>query len=76
MGGGRAQLPVVQVTAGGNALDAGGSESMYDDIEHFESSELLSDAHKAALRYADALIWSPARISGGGFRCAGGTLLA
>ncbi|WP_431236550.1 carboxymuconolactone decarboxylase family protein [Mycolicibacterium aichiense] len=45
------------------ALDAGGSESMYDDIEHFESSELLSDAHKAALRYADALIWSPARIS-------------
>jgi alkylhydroperoxidase family enzyme len=47
----------------GNALDAGGSESMYDDIEHFESSELLTDAHKAALRYADALIWSPARIS-------------
>ncbi|AKK28520.1 carboxymuconolactone decarboxylase family protein [Mycobacterium sp. EPa45] len=45
------------------ALDAGGSESMYDDIEHFESSELLSDAHKAALRYADALIWSPGRIS-------------
>ncbi|BBY60332.1 carboxymuconolactone decarboxylase family protein [Mycolicibacterium sarraceniae] len=47
----------------GNALDAGGSESMYDDIEHFESSELLTEAHKAALRYADALIWSPARIS-------------
>ncbi|EHB53761.1 hypothetical protein MycrhDRAFT_4224 [Mycolicibacterium rhodesiae JS60] len=47
----------------GTALDAGGSESMYGDIEHFESSELLSDAHKAALRYADALIWSPARIS-------------
>ena len=47
----------------GNALDAGGSESLYDDIEHYESSELLSEAHKAALRYADALIWSPARIS-------------
>ncbi len=47
----------------GNALDAGGSESLYDDIEHFESSELLSEAHKAALRYVDALIWSPARIS-------------
>jgi alkylhydroperoxidase family enzyme len=47
----------------GNALDAGGSESMYDDIEHYESSELLTEAHKAALRYADALIWSPARIS-------------
>ncbi|KAA0108099.1 carboxymuconolactone decarboxylase family protein [Mycolicibacterium sp. P1-5] len=47
----------------GNALDAGGSESMYDDIEHYESSELLTETHKAALRYADALIWSPARIS-------------
>ncbi|MFN8033126.1 MAG: carboxymuconolactone decarboxylase family protein [Mycobacterium sp.] len=46
----------------GNALDAGGSESLYDDIEHYESSELLSEAHKAALRYVDALIWSPARI--------------
>jgi alkylhydroperoxidase family enzyme len=45
------------------ALDAGGSESLYDDIEHYEASELLSEAHKAALRYADALIWSPARIS-------------
>ncbi len=47
----------------GNALDAGGSESLYEDIEHYESSELLTDAHKAALRYTDALIWSPARIS-------------
>lgn len=47
----------------GQALDAGGSESLYEDIEHYEASERLSDAHKAALRYADALIWSPARIS-------------
>jgi alkylhydroperoxidase family enzyme len=47
----------------GHALDAGGTESLYQDIEHYESSELLTDAHKAALRYADALIWSPARIS-------------
>jgi len=47
----------------GNALDAGGSESLYEDIEHYEASDLLSEAHKAALRYADALIWSPARIS-------------
>lgn len=47
----------------GNALDAGGSESLYQDIEHYEASEQLTDAHKAALRYADALIWSPARIS-------------
>lgn len=47
----------------GNALDAGGSESLYDDIEHYESSELLTEAQKAALRYTDALIWSPARIA-------------
>ena len=47
----------------GNALDAGGSESLYDDIEHYESSDQLTEAHKAALRYTDALIWSPARIS-------------
>jgi alkylhydroperoxidase family enzyme len=44
------------------ALDAGGSESMYDGIERYESSELLSAGHKAALRYVDALIWTPAQI--------------
>ncbi|WP_085128596.1 carboxymuconolactone decarboxylase family protein [Mycolicibacter engbaekii] len=44
------------------ALDAGGSESLYDDIERFEESVLLSDAQKAALRYVDALIWSPTHI--------------
>lgn len=47
----------------GHALDAGGTESLYEDIEHYESSQLLSEAQKAALRYADALIWSPARIA-------------
>lgn len=47
----------------GNALDAGGSESLYAEIERFETSEQLSDRHKAALRYVDALIWSPSRIS-------------
>jgi alkylhydroperoxidase family enzyme len=47
------------------ALDAGGSESMYDDIERYEASALLSERHKAALRYVDALIWSPARIDAG-----------
>jgi alkylhydroperoxidase family enzyme len=47
----------------GNALDAGGSESLYDEIERFETSAQLSDRHKAALRYVDALIWSPSRIS-------------
>lgn len=44
------------------ALDAGGSESLYDDIERYESSHLLTDAQKAALRYADALIWTPSGI--------------
>lgn len=46
----------------GTALDAGGSEALYSDIERFENSTLLSEAHKAALRYADALIWSPGCI--------------
>ena len=47
------------------ALDAGGSEALYGDIEHFEASEALTDRPKAALRYADALIWSPSRIGRG-----------
>lgn len=44
------------------ALEAGGSESLYDDIHSYESSVLLSDTHKAALRYTDALIWSPGHV--------------
>lgn len=44
------------------ALDAGGSESLYGDIERFEESTLLSEAQKAALRYVDALIWTPTHI--------------
>jgi alkylhydroperoxidase family enzyme len=47
----------------GSALDAGGSESLYDQIEWYETSTELSDRHKAALRYTDALIWTPANIS-------------
>ena len=47
------------------ALDAGGSETLYGDIEQFEASDQLTDRHKAALRYVDALIWSPAHIEGG-----------
>jgi alkylhydroperoxidase family enzyme len=47
------------------ALNAGGSETLYGDIEHFEASALLTDRHKAALRYADALIWSPSHIDRG-----------
>ncbi len=47
------------------ALDAGGSETLYGGIEHFEASALLIDRHKAALRYVDALIWSPGHIDRG-----------
>jgi alkylhydroperoxidase family enzyme len=47
----------------GHALDAGGSEDLYDQIEQYESAVDLTDAHKAALRYVDALIWSPAKIA-------------
>jgi alkylhydroperoxidase family enzyme len=44
------------------ALDAGGSESLYEDIERYESSTLVDDRQKAALRYVDALIWTPSSI--------------
>lgn len=44
------------------ALNAGGTETLYEDIERFEESTQLTERHKAALRYADALIWSPASI--------------
>ncbi|GAA4297568.1 carboxymuconolactone decarboxylase family protein [Mycobacterium paraffinicum] len=47
----------------GTALDAGGSETLYDEIDRFESSALLDDRAKAALRYADALIWTPAHLA-------------
>ena len=46
----------------GNALDAGGSESLYEQIEMYDTSSELTERHKAALRYADAMIWSPAAI--------------
>jgi alkylhydroperoxidase family enzyme len=44
------------------ALDAGGSETLYDDIEHYGKSNLLDERAKAALRYTDALIWTPAHL--------------
>jgi alkylhydroperoxidase family enzyme len=44
------------------ALDAGGSESLYDDIERYEESTLLDDRQKAALRFVDAMIWTPSNI--------------
>jgi alkylhydroperoxidase family enzyme len=43
-------------------LGAGGSESLYDQIEAYETASDLTERHKAALRYADAMIWSPATI--------------
>ncbi|GJF18205.1 hypothetical protein NGTWS1803_07010 [Mycolicibacterium cyprinidarum] len=46
-----------------HALEAGGSEDMYRQIADFEAADALSGAHKAALRYVDALIWSPSQIS-------------
>jgi len=46
----------------GTALDAGASEMLYDEIERFETSGLLDDRAKAALRYTDALIWTPAHL--------------
>lgn len=44
------------------ALDAGGSETLYGDIERYEDSSLLDERAKAALRYVDALIWTPAHL--------------
>ncbi|MCV7089551.1 carboxymuconolactone decarboxylase family protein [Mycobacterium interjectum] len=44
------------------ALDAGGSESLYGDIDHYEDSSQLTRRAKAALRYADGLIWTPAHL--------------
>ena len=46
----------------GHALDAGGSEDLYSQIADFEHADGLTDAHKAALRYVDTLVWSPSRI--------------
>ena len=45
-----------------NALDAGGTEDLYGEIEQYESADGLTDAHKAALRFVDALIWTPSQI--------------
>jgi alkylhydroperoxidase family enzyme len=46
----------------GAALDAGGTEPLYSDIDDYEASTLLDDRLKAALRYVDALIWTPSKI--------------
>ena len=46
----------------GTALDAGGSETLYSDIGRYETSKFLDQRAKAALRYTDALIWTPAHL--------------
>ncbi|OBA86311.1 hypothetical protein A5662_02915 [Mycobacteriaceae bacterium 1482268.1] len=45
-----------------DALRAGGTEALYEQIASYDSSEALTRRHKAALRYVDALIWTPAAI--------------
>lgn len=44
------------------ALEAGGSEPLYAEIADYERSAELSDAHKAAVRHVDALIWTPSTL--------------
>lgn len=44
------------------ALDAGGSETLYGDIDGYEDSSQLTRRAKAALRYTDGLIWTPAHL--------------
>lgn len=44
------------------ALQAGGSEALYDEIGAYQESDRLTDAHRAALRYVDALIWTPSSV--------------
>ena len=57
------QLPAVQIAAPGHRAGCRGSEAMYDGIDAYESSD-LSARHKAAPRYVDALIWTPAQARG------------
>jgi alkylhydroperoxidase family enzyme len=46
-----------------SALDAGGSETLYDEIAQFEKSKVLDERVKAALRYVDALVWTPSHLA-------------
>jgi alkylhydroperoxidase family enzyme len=46
----------------GTALDTGGSEELYGNIERYENSPVLTQRAKAALRYTDGLIWTPAHL--------------
>jgi len=46
-----------------DALEAGGGESLYDDIDCYESSAAFTEAQKVALRLADAVLFTPAVLS-------------
>jgi alkylhydroperoxidase family enzyme len=52
---------ICQSTRSVKALDAGADESMFDKIDHYESSDLV-EAHKVALRLTDAIITQPTEI--------------
>lgn len=56
------QCRLCQSLREGRALDAGGSEDLYREIEDFEASTRLTKQQKAALRYVDALVWTPSAI--------------
>ncbi len=45
------------------ALLAGGDESVFSAVDDYEHSDLTA-AQKAALAFTDAMIWTPARITG------------
>lgn len=44
-----------------SALAAGADDATFDAIDRYETSD-LSDAHKTALAFTDALVWSPGRL--------------
>jgi alkylhydroperoxidase family enzyme len=52
---------ICQSTRSVQALEAGADEAMFDQIDHYESSD-LAESHKVALRLIDAIITQPTEI--------------
>ena len=52
---------ICQSTRSVKALDAGADEAMFDQIDHYESSDLV-ESQKVALRLIDAIITQPTEI--------------
>jgi alkylhydroperoxidase family enzyme len=52
---------ICQSTRSVTALDAGADEAMFDQIDHYEDSDLV-ESHKVALRLIDAIITQPTEI--------------